>query len=305
MKNVLSLFDGMRCGRLALERASIKVNKYYSSEINEDAIQIADKNYPQDIENKLGDVTKWREWDIDWSTIDLLIGGSPCQGFSFAGKQLNFEDPRSKLFFEYVNILNHIKKFNPNVQFLLENVKMKQEYQDIISEYLGVQSIEVNSNLVSAQNRARLYWTSILFDKDKINKKKITYQSILTNGITDKEKGYCLTLHSGNLRDYFKKSQTNIVYIPNENGEYEVKDGIIKMKFKKGKNPDEIFEFKTKVPDGRYDFRPVSALECERLQTVPEGYTEGFSESIRRNILGNGWTVDVITYILNGLHKSC
>lgn len=158
---ILSLFDGISCGRVALERAGIKVDKYCSSEKNEYAIQIANKNYPQDKENRLGDVTKWREWDIDWANINLLIGGSPCQGFSFAGKQLNFDDPRSKLFFEYVDILNHIKKFNPNIKFLLENVKMKQEYQDIISDDLGVQPIEINSSLVSAQNRKRLYWTNI------------------------------------------------------------------------------------------------------------------------------------------------
>nr|DAS23468.1 MAG TPA: Cytosine specific methyltransferase [Caudoviricetes sp.] len=110
---------------------------------------------------RLGDVTKWKDWDIDWSSIDLLIGGSPCQGFSFAGKQLNFKDERSKLFFEYVEILEHIKEQNPKVLFLLENVRMKKEYRDVISKFLGTDPILINSSLVSAQNRKRLYWTNI------------------------------------------------------------------------------------------------------------------------------------------------
>ena len=157
--NVLGLFDGMSCGQIALNRAGITVNRYYASELDKYAIKVTQENYPDTIQ--LGDVTKWREWDIDWSGIDLLIGGSPCQGFSFAGKQLAFEDPRSKLFFVYVDILNHIKSVNTKVIFLLENVNMKQEYQDAISNLLGCKPIKINSALVSAQNRVRLYWTNI------------------------------------------------------------------------------------------------------------------------------------------------
>ena len=150
---VLSLFDGISCGRLALERAGIPVEKYYASEIDKYAIQIAQKNYPDTIQ--IGDVTKLNYLEL--LDIDLVIGGSPCQGFSFAGKQLNFNDPRSKLFFEFVRAVKTIKP----KYFLLENVKMKQEFQDIISEQLGVRPIEINSSLVSAQNRKRLYWTNI------------------------------------------------------------------------------------------------------------------------------------------------
>ena len=150
---VLSLFDGISGARLALDRAGIKVDKYYASEVDKYAIQIAMKNYPDTIQ--LGDVTKWQEWDI--GGIDLLVGGSPCQGFSFAGKQLNFDDPRSALFFQYVQIKNH---FKPKY-FLLENVKMKKEYQQVITDMLGVEPILINSALVSAQNRNRLYWTNI------------------------------------------------------------------------------------------------------------------------------------------------
>ena len=153
---VLSLFDGISCGMVALERAGIPVDAYYASEIDKNAIAISQKNYPDII--RLGDVTKWREWDIPWAEIDLLIGGSPCQGFSFAGKQLNFNDPRSKLFFEFVDILNHIKSVNPDVKFLLENVKMKKEYQDVITEKLSVEPLPINSKCLSAQQRNRLYW---------------------------------------------------------------------------------------------------------------------------------------------------
>ena len=150
---VLSLFDGMSCGQIALQRAGIKVNNYFASEIDKYAIQVAKYNYPNT--QHIGDVTKVKESELP--KIDLLIGGSPCQGFSFAGKQLNFEDPRSKLFFEFVRLLNECKP----KYFLLENVKMKKEYKDVITEHLGVEPIEINSNLLSAQNRKRIYWTNI------------------------------------------------------------------------------------------------------------------------------------------------
>jgi DNA-cytosine methyltransferase len=151
--NVLSLFDGMSCGQIALERARIKVNNYFASEIDKYAIQVAKHNYPN--MQHIGDVTQVKATELP--KIDLLIGGSPCQGFSFAGKQLNFDDPRSKLFFEFVRLL---KECTPKY-FLLENVKMKKEYQDVITEHLGVEPIEINSNLLSAQNRKRIYWTNI------------------------------------------------------------------------------------------------------------------------------------------------
>jgi DNA-cytosine methyltransferase len=157
--NVLSLFDGKSCGQIALDRVGIKVDNYFACEIDKFAMKITNKNYPSTIQ--LGSVTDLHGVDILLPKIDLLIGGSPCQGFSFAGKQLNFEDPRSKLFFEFVRILEEVRQVNPDVLFMLENVRMKKEYQDIISKYLGVQPIMINSALVSAQNRRRLYWTNI------------------------------------------------------------------------------------------------------------------------------------------------
>jgi len=155
--NVLSLFDGMSCGQIALERAGIKVDNYFASEIDKYAIAVTQANYPNT--KQVGSVTDLKSSSLP--KIDLLVGGSPCQGFSFAGKQLNFDDPRSKLFFEFVRLLKELREVNPNILFLLENVKMKKEFQDVITEHIGVEPIEINSNLVSAQNRKRLYWTNI------------------------------------------------------------------------------------------------------------------------------------------------
>ena len=155
--NILSLFDGMSCGQIALNRAGIKYNQYFASEIDKHAIKVTQHNYPSTIQ--LGDVCAVKGYTLP--QIDLLLGGSPCQGFSIAGTGLNFEDPRSKLFFEYVRILNELRETNPDVRFLLENVRMKKEWQDVISEALGVQPIYINSAIVSAQTRKRLYWTNI------------------------------------------------------------------------------------------------------------------------------------------------
>jgi len=151
--NVLSCFDGISCGQIALNRAGIKYKNYYASEIDKYAIKVTQENYPDTIQ--LGDIRKWKEWKLP--KIDLLLAGSPCQGFSFAGKQLNFDDPRSKLFFKFVDILKH---FKPKY-FLLENVKMKKEYQDKISELVGYEPVLIDSALVSAQSRKRLYWSNL------------------------------------------------------------------------------------------------------------------------------------------------
>ena len=175
--NVLSLFDGISCGQIALERAGIKVDNYFASEIDKYAIKVTQKNYPNTIQ--LGDVCNIKCNELP--KIDLLIGGSPCQGFSFAGKQLNFNDPRSKLFFEFVRILKEVKP----KYFLLENVKMKKEYQNVISEHLGVEPIEINSALVSAQDRKRLYWTNIP-NINKPDDKGILLSDILETEVDDK-----------------------------------------------------------------------------------------------------------------------
>lgn len=156
---VLSLFDGMSCGRIALREFGITPETYYASEIDRHAIAQTQYNFPDTVQ--LGDVTRWREWDIDWEHIDLVMGGSPCQGFSFAGKQLAFDDPRSRLFFVFAETLTHARRCNPGVKFFLENVNMKKEHMRVISQYVGVFPVNINSALVSAQNRNRWYWTDI------------------------------------------------------------------------------------------------------------------------------------------------
>lgn len=155
--NVLSLFDGMSCARIALRELGIKIDRYYASEINKHAIKQTQLNFPDTIQ--LGDVRNVHAKDLP--KIDLLVGGSPCQGFSFAGKQLNFNDSRSALFFEFVRILRECREINPEVKWMLENVRMKREYEQVISDTLGIKPVMINSALVSAQNRVRLYWSNI------------------------------------------------------------------------------------------------------------------------------------------------
>lgn len=332
--NVLSLFDGISAGQLALSKSGIKVSNYYASEVDRFAIQVATKNFPNTIQ--LGDVTKWRDWNIDLSSIDLLIGGSPCQGFSFAGKQLNFEDERSKLFFEYVDILNYIKTLNPDVKFLLENVRMKQEYQDIISEYLGVKPIVINSSLVSAQNRVRYYWTNIK-NIDHPKDKNIFLKDIISEFVEDK---YYLTAKSIDYMCRLRKGKPRWEYHRNPldgksacltaNMYKGVPYGVLRIPeaTKKGFtdiNPNEGLDLtfiNSKTRRGRrmedksncltatnYDYcwydgyicRKLTPIECERLQTFPDNYTEGISNSQRYKALGNSWTVDVITHIFNNL----
>lgn len=157
--NVLSLFDGMSCGQVALERAGISVGTYYSSEIDKYAIEITQKNYPDTIQ--LGDIVQWRKWDIDWAGIDLLTAGFPCQAWSVAGKQQGDNDPRGALVHTLIEIWKHIKEVNPDMKFLFENVRMKKEFLDYINDLFGVKPILINSALVSAQNRKRYYWTNI------------------------------------------------------------------------------------------------------------------------------------------------
>lgn len=273
--NLLSLFDGASCGQLALERAKFKVNNYFASEVDPYAIKVAVKNYPNTVQ--LGNVVEWQKWNLP--QIDLLIGGSPCQGFSFAGKQLNFDDPRSKLFFEYVKILKH---FKPKY-FFLENVKMKQWCQDIISQMLGVEPIEINSSLVSAQNRERLYWTNIP------NVTQPEDRGILLEDIT--------------LDDEFTiGAAMRGRYIPNGNGKTQQ---FIEIRKDKKMNAITTVEKNTILVHkchqvGVVDdiqWRKLLPIEMERLQTMPDNYTEGVSDTQRKKLLGNAWTVDVIAHI--------
>lgn len=282
---VLSLFDGISCGMLALERAGINVDKYYASEIDEYAIQISKKNYLNIIH--LGDVTKWQEWDIDWSEIDLLIGGSPCQGFSYVGKMLNFQDERSKLFFVYVDILNHIKSLNPNVKFLLENVRMKKEWQEIINSYLGTQPIRINSVLISASRRDRLYWTNFEFTIPE--EKDITFDDINQNSnewLPDEyiQKVSKWKAHYDPIKQAVKIGEKQKIHCLTARGYNQSHSGMVL------------------ITDGKR-YRYLTNEEAELAMTLPIGYTEGIPNRERARCIGNGWTVDIIAHILKGLCK--
>lgn len=300
--NVLSLFDGMSCGQIALERCGIKVNNYFASEIDKYAIQVTQKNYPNT--KQMGSVVDVK--GIDLPKIDLLIGGSPCQGFSFAGKQLNFKDPRSKLFFEFVRL---VKEVNPTY-WMLENVRMKKEYQNIISEHLGVEPININSNLVSGQNRNRFYWTNIP-NIEQPNNQNILLKDILQKNVEDKyyysEKAlsyldrakinkrfanYKDNEKAGCLTAVFSKSLPYNVYVDREKSNCILSNYGNMACVNYNKSQGQIV-FSNKL------IRRLTPVECERLQTVDDDYTNYVSNTQRYRMLGNGWTVDVIKHIFN------
>ena len=368
--NVLSLFDGSSCGQVALERAGIRVDAYFASEIDKWAEKIALKNYPDTIH--IGPVEFVSSRHLP--DIDLILAGSPCQGFSFSGKGLAFDDPRSALFFEFVRLLDECRKYNPGVKFLLENVRMKQEHQDVISKYLGVEPIAINSSLMSAQNRYRLYWCN--WDIVQPDDQEILLKDILLEGVGDSvrnqgtkvmktgiDKAHCLLARDykgfGNqdmtgvrtceLREYdeseechhvgtaldinghdiLKRVYSDTGKSPTLNsmggGNREPKVLVARMVGRRinpetGKRDDYNMDIKPKqrleprkdsksgclttvdkdnlvVEKGTY--RPLLPIEMERLQTLPDNYTEGVSNTQRKKMLGNGWTVDVISHILD------
>lgn len=288
--NVLSLFDGMSCGQIALNRLGIKVDNYYASEIDKYAIKVTQKNYPNTIQ--LGDIKNVKGEDLP--NIDLLLAGSPCQGFSFAGKQLAFDDPRSALFFEFIRLLKEVK---PKC-FLLENVRMKKEYLDVITDLVGVEPILINSALVSAQNRLRYYWTNIPFYKNIVDK------GIFFKNILDEKATVPL---SETLQNRFKLTHKDngarlVIGTTALDGRIGQKDRVYGINNKMStltatdyKQPKQVYV------DGL--LRRLTPLECERLQNVPDHHTDCVSNTQRYKMLGNGWTVDVICHILKGLLK--
>ena len=279
LRNVLSLFDGLSCLQIALNRRGIPYENYYASEIDKPCITITQKNYPSTIQ--IGDICDLTKADLP-SDIDLLVGGSPCQGFSLMGKQLNFTDNRSKLFFEYVRILKEVKP----KYFILENVRMRKDIRDAISGILGVEPIEINSALFSGQNRRRLYWTNIPnvaknLTHSPCRKVVITGKSLLTDQTYE-----IATVRKGNPRQVVKPATDKLP--------------CLTASYYKGINadgrPGKAKSF------GDYEIGKIemlSPVECERMQTVPEGYTEGVAKTHRYKALGNGFTVDVIAFILS------
>lgn len=286
--NVLSLFDGMSCGQIALDRLGVKVDKYFASELDKYAMQVTQKNYPNT--KQIGCVTEVKGSNLP--NIDLLIGGSPCQGFSVAGNKLNFEDDRSKLFFEFVRLKNELKP----KYFLLENVKMKDEIANAIDELMGVKKVFIDSRDFTGHIRKRYYWTNLPIKE--IEKREIKISDIIDNNPFNKDIDFFLD---------------RTPYAPTESY-----DGIktINPKDNKGRQTwqrGRVYDVKGNCPTicaSLFDlnitkdhktYRKLTINECEKLQGVPKDYTNSVSKGERGRMLGNGWTVDVIAHIFKGL----
>ena len=292
---VLSLFDGIRTGRVALERAGIKVDKYYSSEVDKNSIKIADKNYPRDINDKLGDVINWKNWDLP--NINLLIGGSPCRNLSKIATQGgsknwdNFEEGLngdSKLFYYYLDILKTVKP----KYFLFENVEMKKETEDNISELFGCKPIVIDSADFSAQNRKRLYWTNIKIDEiNNVNNLKLI--DILEEKV-DEKYYYNIDYECLNSETLYCKLNFNFKAHDIARRVYKTSVKSPTLTSCRGGNLQ-----KKVFVNGRV--RKLTPIEYERLQTLPDNYTEGVSNTHRYNSLGDCWTVDVIAHIFSFL----
>lgn len=271
---VVSLFDGMSCGRIALEKAGLNVGYYYASEIDKYAIKISEKNYPDII--RLGDVTKVGWYNFEYST-DLLIGGSPCQSFSVAGDGTGF-DGKSGLFWEFVKALKETRAR----YFLLENVVMKKEWEDVITEALGVKPIKINSACFTAQNRNRLYWTNIPVDMN-LSDSGLYLKDIL-------------------MSDYSETTVANTDRNLRHERDLNEKSLTCTATMYKGAGNNGMTLVRRK---NQSKLSVLSVNEVEKLQGVPLNYTEGVSNTQRYKMLGNGWTIDVITHIFKGLANLC
>jgi len=277
--NVLSLFDGISCGQIALNKQGIKYNKYYACEIDQPAINITQHNYPETIQ--LGDVTKVSASDLP--KIDLIIGGSPCQSFSALGKGEGF-DGKSGLFFEYVRLLEEVRKVNPDVLFLLENVKMKKEWRDVITQHMGVEPIEINSSLVSAAKRTRLYWTNIkgvTVPKDK---------NISFDDIDDGTRNWIEDERIAKIAAW--KAQQK----PLKNATTIGSRGKLPCLTARGYN--QYHSGMILITDGQ-NYRYLTNEEAEKAHNLPVGYTSIGNDRERSHAIGNGWTVDVIAHIFS------
>ena len=294
--NVLSLFDGISCGQLALQRAGVEVENYFASEIDKHAISVTQHHFPNTVQ--LGSVV-----GLDTSTlptIDLLIGGSPCQSFSRSGDNTGF-DGKSGLFWEYIRILNEVKP----TYFLLENVEMKKEWEKIITDAVGVEPVMIDSKFFSAQKRQRLYWTNIPFDKN-IEDKNIHILDILQPNGTEKTINDHPLVLDINEEGFKIRNGTKKGYLYANNGDC-VNLEVPKSKTRRGR----VSIGKTNtlntacnygvIVDG--NMRELNILEYERLQTLPDNYTSLATLNQRKKMIGNGWTVDVISYIFQNIYQ--
>lgn len=288
MRIALSLFNGISGLHLALDRAGIEVDQVYYSEIDKYANKVTEQHYPNDI--ALGDVTKWKDWDIDWSSVDLVGAGFPCQAWSVAGNQLGDKDERGMLFWTTLEIIAHVLKHNPSAKFLMENVKMKKDFEQYITHHteqaLGhVEKILINSALVSAQNRQRYYWTN--FKVEQPDDKGILLRDIICE---DVEQSLFL---SDKAIDYLyrnsEKWSNGKTRIDIYNNDINGKSLCLTANMYKGVPYGVIMELN----------RRLSTLECERLQTLPDNWTACISNTQRYKSIGNGWTIDVIAHILS------
>lgn len=284
----LSLFNGISGLHLSLDRAGIEYDKVYYSEIDKFANKVTELNYPQDI--ALGDVTKWREWDIDWSSIGLVGAGFPCQAWSVAGKQLGDKDERGMLFWTTLEIIAHVLKHNPNAKFLMENVKMKKDFEEYITHHttqaLGyVEKTLINSALVSAQNRNRYYWTNFeVIQPDGCN---LILRDVIQENPCDSlfltEKAYAYMNKEGN-----GWTASGVTRMQHNDNKLDGKAKTLTANMYKG------------VPYGVVSElgRRLSVIECEILQTFPKNWTSKISNTQRYKCVGNAWTIDVIAHIL-------
>ena len=350
---VLSLFDGISCGMVALERAGIKVEKYDAFEIDKYAIKVSKKNYPQIVHH--GDVFSGNF--ADFKGYDLLLGGSPCTYWSIAkkGRETTSDGIGGKLFMEYVRALRE----SGCKYFLYENNNsIHQNIKDFISEQLGVEPIMINSALLSAQQRKRCYWTNIP-DVCQPEDKGILLKDILESGISWQDKSYCMTASYDGavfwntmqrsqrsmiaepipfntfngegeksrtfMAGYYKygeatiitnkgfKGGTTAIAQPIRLGEYgkggqgqriySVRGKSVTLSANGGGQGAKTGLYKIDLPDGDYVIRKLTPVEAERLQTLPDNYTEGISNTQRYKCIGNGWTVDVIAHIFKGLKE--
>ena len=282
---VLSLFNGMSTGHTALDNVGIKVDKYYSSEIKPTAIKLTQHHYPDTIQ--LGDVEKWKEWDIDWKSVDMVLSGSPCQDLSIAGKRKGLDGERSGLFFVFVDILNHIKELNPNVLFLQENVgSAPKKDVRIMSSELGVYPVRINSKLVTAQSRDRYYWSNIRTRKDGLfgdlitdipqpKDKKILLKDVIEDGYVLQDKSYCI------LEGESRPHKSN------------------RRRFRRWKISAFVTIVFTKKPLSPYFNRYLKQIEIERLQGFPDNWTSTLSRNDAASLLGDGWTLPIIEHIFS------